>query len=151
MTAFPLTALPVFIGTMQSSDCLQFICRPPLLRLSGIPLMHYSLSGDMETAGSPLLTRRHCTTWLTLDPAEPDTSLPLSATSVLPSGSNTLSALRLYHISGLKCLLTLSPNCLRLTDTVTVASPRLAIGGAAHTFPSGDSTRQPPRPFRALI
>ena len=76
MTAFPPEALSSFISTMQSSDCLQPVCLPPLVRLSGIPLIHWACRADMEAAGSPLLTRRHCTTWLTLDPAVPMTGSP---------------------------------------------------------------------------
>ena len=45
MTAFPPEALLSFIGTMQSSDYLQPVCLPSLIRLSGIPLIHYCLLG----------------------------------------------------------------------------------------------------------
>ena len=89
----------------------------------------------MEDAGSPLLTRRHCTTWLTLDPAEPDVTSPFTVVSVLPSMQNTMSALWL-DISGLKCLMTLSPDCLRLTADVTIVSPRLAIVDVARILTS---------------
>ena len=40
-------------------------------------------------------------------------------------------------ISGLKCLMTLLPNFLRLTLCVTTASPRFAIGGMALPYRAG--------------
>ena len=40
-------------------------------------------------------------------------------------------------ISGLKCLMTLLPNFLRLTLRVTTASPRFAIGGVASPYRMG--------------
>lgn len=112
-----------------------------LLRLFGIPLIHYCPSADMEIAGSPLLTQWHCTTWLTLDPAVPKDKLTIKRlSSVLLSSSITLSAHWFCKISGLKCLPTLSPDCLRLVNTVTSANPRLAISGVVSTFLNGIST-----------
>ncbi len=41
------------------------------------------------------------------------------------------------YISGLKCLMTLLPCCLRLAHTVTSAHPRLATGGLVNPFQTG--------------
>lgn len=114
---FPPAALPAISGTIRPSDCLCFLCLPPLV------VRHTVITG------SPQLMQYSCVTWLTLAPAMLHISSPFRLICMFPSAMSTASAHQFHYISGLKCLMTLLPRCLRLAHSVIVAFPRLASGG----------------------